>query len=628
MANDDRRPDAWPTRARRAVAAAVAHPAWWAWPAAAVLTCVAPPNSASAELAVRWYRLPALLLVLLGCLPSLRGCAARAVRPRPTLLPRAVLVFLTVAILAGAVILRLWRLADWPPEGIGFEEFELAARAKLDGGPLDNLVAIYANPIEHTLTVYAVSLSFALFGTGFFQMRLPFVVGGILSPFLFYAVSRRLVAWEPALFALSLFSVSWWQIAASRPADEIFFPLWVVLAVLSLLLRFEDTAESWAAFGLGLCSGLLIYEYSGYHLVMPLVIGYLAVQASCFAVRVLRAPVLWPERRRRLVAAARDYTPGAVAMLLVWAILARLQLLRDIRLGMGSWLLEGIRRHGTNGILGRLGSPGDFSGFFVMRVGDALRAFYTPGFSGEERFFGLGEYPAFDPTTASAIALGTVLVAVTMRRRLHAFVLVWTALVVLGAALLPGNVNTQRYYLGLPLFYLLVALGAGVLWDWLHWPATRAALVALFAVAATAAAGANVHRLYWELIPDRDLRSHWIWPRTEIIRWVRDRPRDQQVCIVANDDNPGITGQNPLRPEWQWLLKGWAVRVSPTVDGCLPTDTNAEPARYIVFALPHPPDDLPAVLRRGYPEVRELPPIEVPHHRFVARTFYAPPPSR
>lgn len=625
MTLPERSSDAPPSRPRCAAWWLIAHPAWWAWPAAALLTGGAPTDSDLAALAVRHYYLPALLLVLVGCVPSLRGIATRTVRPRPTLLPRAVLVSLTVAILTGAVIFRLWRLAEWPPQGIGFEEYELGARAMLAGGPLDKLVTIYATPHEHALTAYAVSLSFGFFGTGFFELRLPFVVGGLLTPFLFYAVCRRLVAWEPALFALSLFAVSWWQIAASRPADEIFFPLWAELAVLALLLRFEDTAESWAAFALALFSGLLIYEYSAYHLVMPLVIGYCAVRVVCVAVRTLRAPAPWAERRHRLANAARAYAPGAAAMLLVWTILARLQLLGDLSRGNGWWLLEGIRRHGTDGILGRLGSAEDSSWFVARRVGDALRAFFTPGFSGEDRFFGIDAYPAFDPATALAIGLGTVLVAVTIRRRFHAFVLAWTTLIVLGAALLPGNLNTHRYYVALPLLYLLAALGAGVLWDWLQRPAARMALVALFAVAATAAAAANLHRLCWELIPDQRLRANWIWPRTEIIRWIRERPRDEQICVVANDDNPGITGANPLRPEWIWLLEGWTVRSSPTVEGCLPSDGNREPARYIVFTLPQAPDDLPALLRRGYPTVRELPPIAVPHHRFVARTFAAPP---
>ena len=214
-----------------------------------------------------------------------------------------------------------------------------------------------------------------------------------------------------------------------------------------------------------------------------------------------------------------------------------------------------------------------------MRVGDALRAFYTPGFSGEDRFLGLGEYSPFDPTTALAMALGALLVAVTLRRRLHLFVLVWAALVVLGAALLPGNVNTHRYYVGLPLFYLLVALGAGVLWDWMRRPAARAALAGVFAVAAIAAAGANVHRLYWRLFPDASLREHWIWPRTEIIRWVRARPRDQPICIVATNDDPGITRTIHCGRSGTGSSRGGRyVSRRPSTAACHPTPTPSRPA--------------------------------------------------
>ena len=619
----DRRRREQPTRLRRALTAALAHPARWAWPVAVVLICVVPRRSEWKEFGVRWYLLPALLLVLLGCLPSLRGRRTRAVRARPTLLPRTVLVWSTAAVLAAAVALRLWGVTDWPPQGIGFEEFELGQRANdLTGGAFDKLVTLYTRPLEHTLTAYAVSLSFTMFGTGFLEMRLPFILGGIVSPFLFFAVCRRLVAWEPALFALALFAVSWWQIAASRVADEIFFPIWVVLATLWLLLRFEDTAESWAAFGLGLCSGLLIYEYSAYHLMVPLVAGYCAARLAWVAMPILRASDPWTLRRRRLLATIREYAPGAVAMLLVWVILARLQLMRDIRRGMGSWMFEGIRRHGTTGVLGRLDGLADFSAFAGTRLSHALHAFYTPGFFDSAfRYLGLGLYPAFDPITAAAIGLGALLTAVTSQRRFHTLVLVWIAVILLGGALLPGNENTDRYYVALPLLYLLVAFGADVLWGWFPRPASRTALVVVFALAAIAAAAANVQHLFWQLMPDQQLRTHWIWPRTEIARWIRDHPRDAPICVVATDENSGITGPNPLNPEWAFLVDGWTVRTVPTLGGCLPSEANGGPAHYVVLALPDPPSDLLEQLRRGYPAARELAPIVVPLHQFVARTF-------
>lgn len=628
MAHRDIRHDAPPPPGRR-LAINLSHPAWWAWSLAALLTFLAPRQAESAELAVRWYSLPALLLVLVGCVPSLRGATARPPRPQPTLLPNRVLAALTVAILIGSVAARLWRLTAWPPDGIGFEEYELAARANMPGGPLDRLVQLYANPVEHTLTVYSVSLSFALFDTGFFQMRLPFMVGGVLSPFFFYLLCRRLVAWEPALFALLLFAVSWWQIAATRPADEIFFPLFVLSAVLWLLLRFEDTGESWVAFALGLCSGLLIYEYSAYHLAAPMVLAYLAARAVRFVMRLRRTEPSRAERRWRVAGAIRRYVPGVVAMLLVWLILARLQLLRDVRLGMGSWLLEGIRRHGTNGVLGRLDGMGDFLSFAGNRLSDALRAFYLPGFNENDAFFGLGEYPAFDPVTAAAMGVGILLTVITPRRRFHTFVVLWTVLVVLGATLLPGNTNTQRFYVALPFFYLFIAFGADVLWNALRWRTARAVLLAIFAVAAASAARANLYRVYWQLIPDHQRSLNWVWPRTEIARWVRDRPRDAPICIIATDEDPGITGPNPLRPEWQWTVKGWNVRVAPTVEGCLPDPAMGPPRpRFIIFALRQTPADFPAVLEQAYPGVRELAPITVAAHKFVGRTFDVPPPQR
>src|SRR5262245_60633299 len=114
--------DGWAHRAR----ALLLHPAWWAWPAAVVLMHRAPAGMDAAPLAVRRYYLPALALVLLGCAPSLRGAARRSNPPSATLLPRTALVWLTVAILAGALLLRLPHLTTWPPEGMGFEEFEIA----------------------------------------------------------------------------------------------------------------------------------------------------------------------------------------------------------------------------------------------------------------------------------------------------------------------------------------------------------------------------------------------------------------------------------------------------------------------------------------------------------------------
>ena len=243
--------------ALRAAVFPLRHPAVWAWPVALGLTLYASRKSFIPEVALNYY-LAALGLVLLGCLPSfVTTRPPRRELPQAPFLPRGLLVWLTAAVLLFAAVVRVWKLWEWPPHGIGFEEFQIAARGDLGPQWAQNFLTLYARPGEHTLTAYAISLSFAFLGTGFLAMRVPFVIVSILCPILLYAVCRKLVAWEVSLFAVALFAVSWWQIAAGRAADEIFFPMWAEIAILWLLLHFEDTGRTWAAFFLALLSGLL-----------------------------------------------------------------------------------------------------------------------------------------------------------------------------------------------------------------------------------------------------------------------------------------------------------------------------------------------------------------------------------
>ena len=91
------------------------------------------------------------------------------------------------------------------------------------------------------------------------------------------------------------------------------------------------------------------------------------------------------------------------------------------------------------------------------------------------------------------------------------------------------------------------------------------------------------------------------------------------------DDTREIYGNSPLQPEWHWLVDGWNVRVSESAD-CIPAPEAAPGGLYYVFARPDAPIDLEARLREHYPNAEERPPIELPSAKFVARTFYVPPP--
>src|SRR4030095_16960341 len=87
--------------------------------------------------------------------------------PAPPLLAARRLGWLTILVLGCAVVVRLWRVWEWPPEGIGFEEFQIAARGLLTNNLLRNFVSSYSPPGEHALTAYAISASWAIFGPSF-----------------------------------------------------------------------------------------------------------------------------------------------------------------------------------------------------------------------------------------------------------------------------------------------------------------------------------------------------------------------------------------------------------------------------------------------------------------------------
>jgi hypothetical protein len=253
-----------------------------------------------------------------------------------------------------------------------------------------------------------------------------------------------------------------------------------------------------------------------------------------------------------------------------------------------------------------------------------VRLAYAPGHGGYCLHLGIGSHhAAFDYATALTLGIAILLVAVTPWRRFHLLSLVWTAAIIAGAALLPENLNPHRYYTGLPLYYLIIALGAGVLWSWLRAPVARYALLALFAGVVSYAAFDNLRYLFWRVIPNPTMTLSWRWPRTEVAKWVRTHRRDEWICIIANDERE-INDPNPLQPEWLWTVHGWNVRASEFGLDCIPAPEGTKGPLYYVFAQPYPTVDLEARLRSYYPETKQGPTIAMPDREFAARTFYVP----
>lgn len=588
------------------------------WTAALILTArgIATGTAMTPRQLLGAFYLPALGFVLLGCLPSLFVRHPR--HHTPHRLPRGVLIALTVAVLAAAVGLRLWRVTEWPPQGIGFEEFQIGGRAELLGGPYQSFLTLYGPPGEHALTAWVTALSFSSVGQGFFELRLPFILAGILCPFLLFAVCCRLVAWEPALFAVALFAVAWWPIAVSRIADEIFFPIWVELVLLWALIELEDSGRAWAGFLVALTSGLLMYEYTSYHLALPVLIAYLGVRLAAYGVRLLRVDA--GTRRAALAAGWRRYGAAAVTMVLVWFILANFQLLR------GEWLYfaGGAAQHAgdPDALIAKLRTPSELPAFLVRKLLIPVQAAILPGHGELCRYTAAGTMPLFDPATALCLGAAFFITAWTWRRRLHLFALAWALVIIAGAALLPQNPNLHRYFTGVPVFFLLIALAADVVWQRARSRRGRAARLAAFAALALFAALVNIQRLS-ALFNDPRYDAAWRWPRTEVIRWIRARPRTDTFCVAV--ENAGeIQEATPLTPEYRFLTRDWNVAAVPALDDCLPDPAAAHPTVHVIWALKETPAALGEHLRARYGPVEERDTLALPGQRFAARIFTIP----
>jgi hypothetical protein len=600
---------------RRLVRTLLSYPAIFLWPAALYVTWLGLGDIVHAG-----YCFAALALVLLGCFPRFSAGPPLPAVKRETFLPSRLLGWLTVAVLVLATFVRIWKVWEWPPDGLHFEEDEIGSGAlglDLPGEFLFTVLQWYGQLGEHKLPYVSTAFSFHFLGPDYMTMRLPFIVAGVLSPFFLYAACRRLASWEASLFALLLFSVSWLHIAGSRVADEIFFPVVVEAALLWSLVHFMDTGRMWSAYLVALLSGLLVYEYTSYHAVVFLVIGYLGAALVRCLIRLEDAES-GKAVSGALAAGARRYAPGVLVMVLVWTIVAFVMLVGDFMSG-GGWFAGGVAGHAgdATGLLSQ--KVGDLPGFVLARITRPLEIAYRPGGFRTDAF-GQSDHPMFDPVTACAMGLGLVLVALTFWRRFHLLMLAWIGLVWLGGALLPGTINPFRFYMALPVLYLTIALGTEVLWRWAGRRA-RWVLLILMATGGAYAAVDNLHHFFGWVVPEA--REAWEWPRTSIANWIRQRERDATIWVLGTEagwgDSTKLLGTN-----CKFLVDGWNVHETSADDHGLPEVRHSGAPLYFILAYRPPNPEMEAKLRHRYPNARALPPLEVRRFKLSLPTFQIP----
>jgi hypothetical protein len=572
---------------------------WTTWPIAMLLTAwgivrhLAAPQ-ATAQVAVDFYA-PSLLLMAAGCAPWAFPGRRSSRAPADGLLSRRVGIACVLLVLGLATSVRLVALDRWPPPtGTAFEEAQLGQQANqaLSDGTL---------PREHLLAILAPALAFKLFGTGLTILRLPFIGAGALLPLLVFLACRRLVCLEAALFATGLLAVSWWSVASARIADEIFFPAWILPLVLWNLVSFTESARPMAAFGLAAFASVLAYEYTGYHIVPVLLAAYLAKACTGRTFQWLRSSPR-PPAIAALAAVARTWGPGLLVIAVVSADILMPRLVGDLILGE-HYFAEGFARHAGSGCSLAAVPFEDLPSHAATRLGAALRVICLPRGGEDIPYLGSPGYPLLDPMAALALLVAGSLVLLTLRRRLHGFVLVWVVVAVAVATLFPCTLNPHRFYTVLPLLFVLVALGAQVLWETLPRKPQKKALAVSFALIVVASAQWNLPHLWKDVLHGKRAARPFEDAATRVSLWLSHLEPDALVWLLA--ERYEFLGQPN---DYYWLLDGRQVVTADSLPAVLPSPELPGGPLYYLLISQAEQAGFANVVEHFYPGARRLDP--------------------
>jgi len=112
------------------------------------------------------------------------------------------------------------------------------------------------------VTIYSIVPFVALFGLNDIAVRLPFILIGILSPLLFYILSKKLFGnTNIALIASFLASISPWIQILSRHIHEDTIMLVITIGILIFLARLYDQFKMQTVLFLALITGIGLFTY-------------------------------------------------------------------------------------------------------------------------------------------------------------------------------------------------------------------------------------------------------------------------------------------------------------------------------------------------------------------------------
>ncbi|MCG3192064.1 MAG: hypothetical protein DIJKHBIC_01298 [Thermoanaerobaculia bacterium] len=492
-------------------------------------------------------------------------------------MPRWLFLAIASLVIAGGAAVRFLGAASFPPpDGIGYEETEMASHAW-------ELVRTGSNPFEHWLPVWSGALSFWLKGPGIPQVRIPFMILSALSSLFMLVAARRVASREIALVVTFLWAIAWWPSLAGRIADEIFFTAPLQLVALALLFAARDRGSLLAAWGAGLLCGLFLTEYTAYHAFAPIVL-------SAAAISLLREVA----KRRRTVtgesavesarAVVEPVLPIALAFLLSFLALALPVAAMAVK-DRSAEFAEGVLRHtATEGSVLRLPWP-QYRALVTKRVINLWRATHVPGSGELSPWLNRDRAPMVDPVTFALLASGLGLLLLTGSRRRHGLLLSLLLIPTAVFLTVPGNENFMRYFVVLPLAFLGAAAGLEAARGALPRPA-RLFLAPVLAFAAAFSVRPNLERVFVTVPSDRDTLDSYRETDIVLTAWAASREEGSRTVFLTDTRDAAYPDNDSLR----WLLKGRRAFLASTLSDVLRlTPSPEEPVYVVTFGIPEIP---------------------------------------
>jgi len=425
------------------------------------------------------------------------------------------------ASIAGAVLLRVYRLGDLPP-GLHGDEAAHGLEALRIGR--EGFIGVWS-PVAlgqpaGPLCVFALFVNWA--PNEIWSVRLGAALLGIAALPVFFLFCRRLLNTRAALIGTVLLGFGLWHIHYSRIAFPVIaLPLMEVLALWLLLEALDTKREGWRRWALlvlaGAAFGATVYTYSAFYVFVGIVVAF------------------W---MRELMSQSRPWRRTA-RWAVVFGVAAVVVAAPFLDFAAGYWQPLQERRQVTSvtrlEAYEKLDGVPEQSRFLIKRTAViGLNLFRKHKFDGAD---GAGGRPLLDPLTGSLAALGFVVALVRPADRRHFLLLVGLLAGAVGTAFTLDGEN-RRFLVALPFVFAAAGYAGDRVVAALQGRATRAAIAGVLAAGLAFVVWHNSAAYFRDYVGSRDHR--WVFGNELTEFAERYREYEGQPYVYWYSDRWGV----------------------------------------------------------------------------------------